>query len=84
MITRKTKKLTNKQKIDFIIKWSNFFYDKTDSYQDEIGEFLAYFWPAVAKDTYVEVTSNNDALQLLKENKIKDKELWKHIKIQEW
>ena len=76
------KKLSAKKKVKLIKKWSNWFYDHTNSFEEgTIGSELAYLYAAICKDSdYVVVAKDSDLYQLLiKENISKDDKIWNYV-----
>lgn len=82
------KKKTAEEKVEFIKKWSDWFYQHTDSFGhgnypgDILGVDLAYLYAAICRGTYVELYKNTELVELLKANDIpKDNDIWSYIKV---
>lgn len=80
------KKLSAKKKVKLIKKWSSWFYDHTNSFEEgTIGSELAYLYAAICKNSdYVVVAKDSDLFQLLECEGIKKTDrIWDYIKVEE-
>lgn len=75
-------KLTAQEKIDLISELSQWFLDNTESF-DRIGIDLAYLYPAIANDTYIEVEEESAFHCLLSNYNFREKRIWEYVHILE-
>lgn len=70
------------EKVTLIQTWFGWFFMHTDTFEGELGESLAYLWPAIAQGTTIEVSPNDAIVQCLERAKIpSDSIIWKYIDI---
>jgi hypothetical protein len=58
-------KKTDKEKLALITKWSEIFYDNTETFEGEIALCLAYLWPAMVNDNVIEVDRDSPLVLLI-------------------
>ena len=77
------KKISNKRRIELIKKWSQWFYERTSSFETRLGAQLAYLWAAIASDHCVELAKHAVLVRVLNDNAIpKTDEIWRYIHVQ--
>ena len=74
--------MSNQQKIQLILKWSDWFVKHTNHYTESLARSLAYLWPAIASNQQIEVAPQSSIVQLLKLYKVpSEDEIWQYIDI---
>lgn len=83
--------MTAQERLDLIIKWSDWFYASVESFSSEVsgelGMQLAYLWAAIAKGNQIECDPSSDLINCMKgragyRNRVPfDAEIWKYIDI---
>jgi hypothetical protein len=74
--------MTNKDKMELIQFWSNWFYNYTNSYKGSLALSLAYLWPAIVNGNQIEVSSRSTIVQVLKHNGVSaNASIWRFIDI---
>lgn len=70
------------EKLKLIRKWSDWFYDHTDTFRGSLGTQLAYLWPAILGDRQIEASSRSAIVQLLKRNEVPEHDdIWDYIDV---
>jgi hypothetical protein len=73
-------KRTPEQRLELIKTWSDWFYQRTESFEGELGLQLAYLWPAIAKAHVIEVSASSCIVKLLEKFLVpKHSEIWGYI-----
>lgn len=70
------------EKLELVLKWSDWFYEHTETFRGSLGTQLAYLWPAILKDRQIEVSSRSTIVQILKQNEVPDTDnIWDYIDV---
>lgn len=80
------KKRTAEQRLTLIKKWCQFFVDRTDTFDGELGTGLAYLWPAIARGGFCEFAEDHALVRILRypSNNIgKNSPIWDYIEVQD-
>lgn len=68
---------------DRVLHWYDWFLSNTESFEGELGSQLAYLWPAMLRNSYVEVWAESSLVRLLRSNDVPaDADIWQHIVIE--
>lgn len=77
------KRATDSQRLRLIIKWADWFYAKTETWNGALGSELAYFFAAIARGHQVALTRRSPLVRLLRREGISAKDqIWRHILIE--
>lgn len=76
----KTRKLLERAQL--VIRWAEWAYENTDTFEGELGVSLAYLWPAILKGGHVG-TSKEEALYQLLKDIPRDDPIWDYIVLED-
>jgi len=69
--------------IRFIRQWSEWFYAHTEVFGCGLSLQLAYLWPAIVKDKYIDAPDSSELVKLLQEHVVpEDNAIWSYIHIE--
>ena len=73
-------KRSDKERLELIKEWSDWFYARSETFAGELGLQLAYLWPAIAKAHKIEVSPNSTIVKTLHHFRVpKHSPIWEYI-----